>query len=104
MSETCLYLNGLGVSRLMGVARQNGASFGASGSLLTSSSMIFFCFASPSMSDVATDDPGCETWKSPKSVGSTRHSCSCPQTTRSSHEGRYRSLMAFFGVCETRFW
>eukprot|EP00982_Pelagococcus_subviridis_P012783 31197-Pelagococcus_subviridis.AAC.1 len=99
LRESWTYLNGRGVSSGIGVVRQNGAPSGLSGSFRTSKSKICFFFASPSMRLVTTELPGCEMLKLPvqSSVGSTRHSCSCPQTTKSSQDGRYRSDIAFFG-------
>ena len=57
----CSNSNGRVVRKVMGVVRQNGALFGFSGSLRTSSTQIFFSFASPSIKDVTTLDPGCDT-------------------------------------------
>ena len=54
--------------------------------------MCFGC-ASPSTSEVATDEPGCSTRNVPtdESRGSMAHSCSCPHTTRSNHGGIFDS-------------
>mmetsp|Transcript_1574 Transcript_1574/g.7000 ORF Transcript_1574/g.7000 Transcript_1574/m.7000 type:complete len:221 (-) Transcript_1574:554-1216(-) len=104
ISAICLYLNGRHVSSGTGIVRHMGAPSGTSKSALTSKIITCFCLASPSISDVTTLLPSWDTMKSPYSVGSTRHSCSCPHTTRSSHEGRYLSLIAFFGEWCTRFW
>ena len=66
------------------------------------------CFwtASPGTSDVATDEPGCITWNPVSAffLGSIKHSCSCPQTTRSSQSGSTFSGKNEVAVCAWWFW
>lgn len=99
---------------------------------LISSKRTCFGFDSPSISDVATEEPGCVMWnpipgtswkeivgiqfyglsrwlsncvssfgerdkESYATRGSTKHSCSCPQTMKSRKRGKKCSFIAFLG-------
>ena len=65
-------------------------------------SRTYFCSDSPSDKEVAILDPGCVTKKffpDSDATGVIKHSCSCPQTTRSKNSSKKLSGMWFFGPC-----